>query len=147
MANKYKTDLEQARIRLAELLRRREILDIQIAKQQRQVASLATLADESEETDQVLEMGLGGLTEACRTVLRAAGNRGLEPMEVRKELRHFHFPIDEYSNAMASIHTVLKRLVESGEVRIAIHDRGDEKDSSVYQWVGSLGSEKRNAPR
>jgi len=137
MVRKYKTDLEEARQKLADLFRQREALEVKIARQQRNVAALATLADESEEADVILEMNMGGLTEACCTVLRAAGVRGLTPLEVRQELRNFHFPIDDYKSAIASIHTVLKRLDYGGKVRAITRDLRDGKGpESAYQWIG-----------
>jgi len=114
MIREYKTDLEEARERLAELLRQPESLATDIAKQQHEIADLATLADESEEADEILEMDLGCLTSACQAVLHSAGERGLTPDEVRQRLRTFHFPIDEYKSPLTSIHIVLKRLKKGG---------------------------------
>ena len=131
MVSEYKDDLQEARERLVELLRKREMLEVDIAKQQSNVAALATLADESEETDEVLEMNLGGLTSACRIALRAAGKKGLTPREVRKALTNLHFPIGEYKNPLASIHTVLKRFVKSGEAKRILN----LKDGTKYKWV------------
>ena len=130
--------LAEAREELARLFKEREELDIRIAKQQRRLGALATLVDDSEETDQILELNLGGLTEAIRTALRAAGSRGLTPGEVTTRLIQLYFPVDEYKNFRASLTTVLKRLVASGEVRTAIHDVQVGRDQSVYQWVGGI---------
>ena len=59
MKAEYKTEAEkavqEARDRLTELFMQREALDVEIAKQQRRVAALAALVDESEESDQVLD--------------------------------------------------------------------------------------------
>jgi hypothetical protein len=130
--------LAEAREELARLFKEREELDIRIAKQQRRLGALATLVDDSEETDQIMELNLGGLTEAIRTALRAAGSRGLTPGEVTTRLIQLYFPVNEYKNFRASLITVLKRLVASGEVRTAIHDVQEGRDQSVYQWVGGI---------
>jgi len=57
-----------------------------------------------------------GLTEACKTSLRCAG-APMTPVEVRDRLLSTGFDIARYSNPLAAIHTVLRRLTASGEVR------------------------------
>ncbi len=137
MGADYKTDLERARTVLLDLFRQREQLEVQIAKQRRRVAALAELNDESEGGDQMtLGLNLGGLTNSCRSALRAAGPRGLAPTELRDSLKQLNFPIHEYRNIMAAVHTVLKRLQAYGEVRIGIRDVYRGQDDSVYQWIG-----------
>ncbi len=136
MRHEYKTELERERKALAELFRRREELATKIAKQQTRVAALAALCEESEEVDKMTEMYLGGLTNACRTAFRAAGNRGLIPTEVRAALERLRFPIRTHKNILASIHTVIRRLERGGEIRKAIHDIHNGADKSVYLWAG-----------
>jgi len=69
-----------------------------------------------------------GLTDACRLVYRNAGIP-LAPTEVRDRLRAIGFDLDVYSNEMAAIHTVLRRLNEAGELR-AMATPG----KAVYRW-------------
>ena len=57
-----------------------------------------------------------GLTEACKTSLRCS-NAPMTPLDVRDRLQSTGFDINRYSNPLAAIHTVLRRLTESGEVR------------------------------
>lgn len=135
MSRKYKDELERERKVLVELLREREALATKIAKQQTRVAALAALCDASEQIDDMTEMDLGGLTNACRTALRAAGHKGLMPTEVRGALERLRFPTQTHKNILASIHTVIRRLEEAGEIRKAIHDKHDGQDKSVYQWA------------
>jgi len=82
------------------------------------------------------EMDLGGLTNACRTAFRAAGDRGLMPTEVRSSLEQLRFPMRTHKNILSSIHTVIKRLEQGGEIRKAMHDINNGQDKSVYQWAG-----------
>lgn len=100
------------------------------------------------------EMDLGGLTNVCRTAFRAAGNRGLMPTEVRTALEQLRFPTRTHKNILASVHTVIRRLEQAGEVRKAIHDIHDGADRSVYYWAGpdygasnSLASQMADAER
>lgn len=64
-----------------------------------------------------------GLTDACRLVLRNAAVP-LMPTEVRDRLRSIGFDVSRYSNELASIHTVLKRLREAGELRLVPRGSG-----------------------
>jgi len=57
-----------------------------------------------------------GLTDACRLVYRNAGIP-LSPTDVRERLRAIGFDLSNYSNEMAAIHTVLRRLNGAGELR------------------------------
>jgi hypothetical protein len=56
-----------------------------------------------------------GLTDACRVVLKAA-RRDMTPTEVRDRLEAIGFPLTRYTNSLAAIHTVLKRLHDAAEV-------------------------------
>jgi len=135
MAGKYESDLNHEREVLADLLRQREQLATKIAKQLTRVAALATLSEENKEETNMMETELGGLTNACRTAFRAAGSRGLMPTEVRSALEQLRFPTRSHKNILASIHTVIRRLEEAGEIQRAIHDVHGGQDKSVYQWA------------
>jgi hypothetical protein len=135
MAHRYNAELERERRALVESLRQREALATKIARQQTRVAALAALCESSEEIADMAEMDLGGLTNACRTAFRAAGNRGLMPTEVRGALDRLRFPTRTHKNILASIHTVIRRLEKAGEIRRAIHDRHEGEDKSVYRWA------------
>ena len=82
------------------------------------------------------EMDLGGLTNACRTAFRAAGNRGLVPTDIRAALERLRFPIRTHKNILTSIHTIIRRLEQGGEIRKAIRDTHNGSDKSVYLWAG-----------
>jgi hypothetical protein len=70
-----------------------------------------------------------GLTDACRAILRNAVNP-MTPVEVRNRLAAIGFDLSEYSNELASIHTVLKRLRKAGELRLVPRRRGKH----TYEW-------------
>jgi hypothetical protein len=70
-----------------------------------------------------------GLTDACRMALKSAGSP-LTALEVRAQLEAMGFDLSRYTNDLAAIHTVLKRLTESGEVRFL--PRAYEKPA--YEW-------------
>jgi hypothetical protein len=64
-----------------------------------------------------------GLTDACRVVLKNAG-RAMTPVEVRDRLESVGFDLAKYSNSLAAVHTVLKRLNQSQEVLFVEHPSG-----------------------
>lgn len=137
MAKSSQADLQHARTLLRDLMERREELEVQIAKQRQRVAALATDHDPKGGADEMtLELNIDGLTNACRSALRAAGPRGLTPAELRNSLRELRFPIQNYENGLAAVHTVLKRLESYKEVRVGIRDVHNGRDDSVYQWIG-----------
>jgi len=57
-----------------------------------------------------------GLTDACRLVVLGAGVP-VAPADVRQRLQSIGFDLSKYANDLAAIHTILKRLNESGELR------------------------------
>jgi hypothetical protein len=63
------------------------------------------------------------LTDACRVVLKNAG-RAMTPIEVRDRLQAIGFDLDRYTNSLAAVHTVLKRLNQSQEVLFVEHPSG-----------------------
>ena len=74
-----------------------------------------------------------GLTDACRMVLRHA-DHPLTALEIRDRLIAIGLDMGRYSNALASIHTVLKRMHEAGE--LVERDRAMETDpKTAYAYV------------
>jgi hypothetical protein len=75
-----------------------------------------------------------GLTDACRLVMRGAGVP-MSPSEVRERLRTIGLDLSRYSNDLAAIHTILKRLNESGELRFVARGAGKHQ----YIWNRGTG--------
>jgi hypothetical protein len=57
-----------------------------------------------------------GLTDAIRLVVRGSGVP-MTPVDVRDRLGAMGFDLSKYANELAAVHTILKRLNESGELR------------------------------
>ena len=72
-----------------------------------------------------------GLTDACRTVIRSAGVP-MTPSQVRDRLSAIGFDLAPYANALAAIHTTLKRLNDAGELRSVSH--GAAATKTGYVW-------------
>jgi hypothetical protein len=112
MAQNYKAELEKARQELDQLLMDAELTQNLIAKQKRKIAALSELADVAEDSAPPLGL-VEGITDAVRTVFRAA-EKPLNPAEVRTKVEALGLPPQK--NILASIHTVIRRLQEAGEI-------------------------------
>jgi hypothetical protein len=135
---RYLQQIEHCMDEIESLVMQKQEIDRRIDKLQQVVKANAEMLPDQGRERVLLELDDAlpptGFTEAIRYALRRAGPRGMTPMEVRTALTAAGIPLTQ-SNPMAAIHTVLKRLVESGQVRVAIRDQkmgGD--DESVYQW-------------
>jgi hypothetical protein len=133
----HRKDLQKARETLATLLRKREEIEISIAKQRRKVAAWSELCEESEfsEAHYTLadldgKMHLGGWSAACRTALRSAFDKWMTVSEIQERLRELGFPLDKYKAPAASITTTVNRLVEAGEVE----SRDTIMRGHEYRW-------------
>jgi hypothetical protein len=104
-------------------------LEIRLGQLKQSIATLTKLCG-YEPTVQL------GLTDACRMVLRNA-DRALTALEVRDRLISIGLDLDRYSNALASIHTVLKRMHEAGE--LTERDRAEDTHAkTAYSYGGNV---------
>lgn len=104
----FKQTLETARRTRDELIQKRAAIDRELMQQSRVIAAISEFLGESIDSDI-------GITEATLMVVRAA-DTPMTPLEVREGLRKIGYDIDSFSNPMASLHQVLKRLEEKGEI-------------------------------
>ena len=70
-----------------------------------------------------------GLTDACRLILR--GGLPMTPLDVRERLAAIGVDLSIYSSELSAIHTTLKRLNESGEIRLI--PKMDGKHAYLWQ--------------
>ena len=120
-ADEYRGALEKAIAEYERLGEERRRIDDRLAQLAQTISTLTRL------------IGLTptvplGLTDACRLVYRNAGIP-LSPTEARERLRAIGFDLSVYASEMAAIHTVLRRLNESGELR-AMATPGKQ----IYAW-------------
>ena len=69
-----------------------------------------------------------GLTDACRMVLR--NGQPMTPVDVRDRLLAIGIDVSKYANDLAAVHTILKRLNASGELRFIPGGPGKHQ----YAW-------------
>jgi hypothetical protein len=81
-----------------------------------------------------------GLTDACRLVMRGAGVP-VTPADVRQRLHAIGFDLTKYANDLAAIHTILRRLNESGELRFVpqAYTAVGEKDRAKQAYIWNHG--------
>lgn len=117
----YTQAYETAKRDLIENLGKREQLDRKIAKLRQTLKALGELCgSDPEEIDKLLLRegfaveGKPGFTDAIRRLLRLQPT-GLSPTEIRDGLLKSSVGLGQV-NLLSSIHTVLRRLVEAGEI-------------------------------
>jgi hypothetical protein len=120
--NSYRGALDEAVREYETLTKQRADLDLRIAQLAQSIGTLTKLCG-------LVPTVPWGLTDACRMVLKAAGH-ALTAVEVRTQLSAMGFDLSRYSNDLAAIHTILRRLNESGEAEFV--PRAWEKPG--YQW-------------
>ena len=135
----YHHTLFEAKQDLARCLVKRQKIDQKIARLQAVISDLHSLCAELDQknfekrVDRVIRADrTKGITELSRDILKEkffpmTTSELKESMEARK------LNLSGYSNPMAVIHTVLKRLVQSGEVRVVPKAKGKK----AYQWVST----------
>ncbi len=133
----YRRDLKAGKRQLADLLRQRQKIDEKIAKLQPIISHLEGLCRElgdraAKETAAKVELTTG-LTELARVTLKEAFIP-LSTSELKQRMEAKGFDFSKYSNALASIHVVLQRLVKGGQVKV-VPQKGGRK---VYQWITAI---------
>lgn len=128
MAENIQTEIESLEIQQEDIERR-------LARLKQALLGLAPLAEEC-------PVGLTGLfsesivtaveamsiTDAARQIFQAA-TKPLAPTEIKQQLLNMGKDLSKQKNVMASIHSLLKRLLESGEIE-------STNNGLTYQWKG-----------
>jgi hypothetical protein len=125
--------LEAAEGDLVDALKEREMLDYKIRVLQGDIIHLAPLAGVKIE-DPIVTLGL---TDAIRFVFGKAKPTPMGPIDVKDALIENGYDISEYSNVMASIHTIIRRLLKKKEIAISLPTWAANKDRK-YVWAGGL---------
>jgi hypothetical protein len=123
----YRQALAAARREQEALRRRREHIDLRLARLERTIAGLEALFEPARRREL-------GLTDACRHLLKGAAGP-LSAGQVRDELvRNGHPSVAASRNPLASVHTVLKRLAKSGEAVVVPAAASGER---AYWWAAN----------
>jgi hypothetical protein len=141
---------------LRQLMRQRAEVMKRIGTVKQTIVGLANLFGDAVLTDELLELvdrkssgRQPGFTKACRMVLMEAA-RPMGAKEVCEQIQEKIPPImQRHKDPLASVTTVLNRLVEYGEARTVLRENGRR----AWQWVadpaqsGLVNSSQENATR
>lgn len=115
--NEYKSKLSAFRKELAELEGQKAELESRIEALEVVVSALESLS--GEEIREAMRLDDKGFTDACREVLQSDYRLGFrEARDIRDALIERGFGLGHYTNPLASVHTILKRLVKQDEAQI-----------------------------
>jgi len=119
---------------LRKLLDERDQLNRKIENTAELISANANFLPEEERAAQLQKLaemvaGPPGFTDSVRNVLRNVPSQALTAKKVRDLLRCAGFDLSSYTNPMASIHTILKRLAERGEVEVS-----ESSGEIRYRW-------------
>jgi hypothetical protein len=136
--------VRQAHQELRELLQQRADVMRRIGTIKQTIAGLANLFGDGVLNDELLELvdrksngRQPGFTKACRMILMDA-NRALSARDVCERIREKMPPmLDRHKDPMASVTTVLNRLVAYGEAKAVALDNGRR----AWQWVADSASD------
>ena len=135
--------VRQAHEELRQLLQQRAEVMRRIGTIKQTIAGLANLFGDEVLSDELLEMvdrksggRQPGFTKACRMILMEA-NRALSAREVCDRIQERMPPmLARHKDPMASVTTVLNRLVAYGEAKAVALDSGRR----AWQWVADAAS-------
>ena len=117
----------------AEIDVERESVEKRIVQLEQTIASLSELTGANKYLQRFEDIELGNvrLADACRKILQSSSEY-FTPIAVRDALLRQNYDLAGYTNHLASIHAVLKRLLDSGQaVRIPGTD-----GKAMYRWNG-----------
>jgi hypothetical protein len=124
-----KADLKKAKETHQSMLRFAEAEEEKIAHLRQSVSALSHLCGEKFEEDDEF-----GLTDLVRMALKTWSGQPLTAPEVKERIEQLGYP-QKSENTLASIHTILKRLVVKKEVDDSAVREGNK---TGYRWIKSL---------
>jgi hypothetical protein len=132
----YRSSIVLSTHRLKKLIADRDKLELEIERTGEYIKANANFLPDAEREAQLkkLEQLIAqppGFTDAVRIVLSKNQGYSTTAIGVRELLVKSGFPLSGYSNPLASIHTILKRLADRGEV-----DTETVGGEMYYHWKG-----------
>jgi hypothetical protein len=126
--------IESIDIRIKQLLLNREVIEREISALQEARKLLLPIYGQTIQQipsiEEFIEAGDVGITDAVRGALRLNSVHRLTATQIRDIVVSHGFDLNKYTNAMATIHQVLQRLVKAGQVTPLTH--GGDK---AFQWI------------
>lgn len=120
--------LEAAQDSLVKLIRERKRLDWRINETSKDILHLCAVVG-IQMDDPLKQLGI---TDAIRSIVGLSG-KPISPVEIKEKLKDAEIELPE-SNPLGPVHTILKRLEKSGEIRRVQIVEG----VNGYEWIGGL---------
>jgi hypothetical protein len=138
--------VRQAHEELRQLLHQRAEVMRRIGTVKQTIAGLANLFGDHVLSEELLELvdrksngRQPGFTKACRMILMDAG-RALSARDVCEQIREKMPPmLERHKDPMASVTTVLNRLVDYGEAQAVVLGNGRR----AWEWIAEPAAESR----
>ncbi len=105
----YELALADAQAQLANAIAERDQWNVRVIQLQAAIRVLSNLLGQQMQAE-------AGLTDAVRAVLHNAQGQWVTAALVRDRLIQWGYDLSGYKNPLGFIHTILQRLVQSGEV-------------------------------
>lgn len=128
----YREQINIALVRLIELARCRKEIEQETTKLRSLIVANCNLLPDEERVAflrQAEDAAATGFTSIIRRLFRAAYPGALTTMKIRQELADDGVDLSSQSNPMASIHSIVRRLFEAGEI-----ERYGAADIGAYRW-------------
>lgn len=136
MERSYQPSFRHWQGKLKQLAEKRDRIEAEIAKCEPVVKALAMSIEDKAERERALAeiasvVKPEGFTDAIVRILREGRPGALTPPEIRDRMMEGGFNLNAYKNPMASVHAILTRLRQRGQVKRKV--RGDD---TAYEWIG-----------
>lgn len=119
---RYRAIYDQLNERLQVLTIRRDEAELSLGDLKKEISSLEEtltyLAPLSGYIFNPTNLGNVGITEAVRTVLNLEAPERISVSDLKKKMEDHGFSFESYSSPGATLHTVLRRLADAGEVKL-----------------------------
>jgi hypothetical protein len=129
----YKQAFEAAEHELRTLQTKREEIDKRIGKLKTVINNLDALCGNKANDLPPSSLSSMGITDLIRLALKHSA-QPMKPSEVAEQVHAWRADLDKNHNLLASTHTVLKRLIKSGEAE-EVPALGRKK---AYKWISDI---------
>lgn len=131
----YRKAYASAQRELAEILAEQERLEKRLVVVRQSIQTLAALCESegievasSDEADHLLKNTR--VADEIRSILHAQHPKWMRPRDVRDHLEQLGWDVALFQNPLATIHMILKRLVESNQAEEDTNKEGKK----IYRW-------------
>ncbi len=136
MERSYQPSFRHWRTKLRQLAAKRDHIEAEISKCETVVKALAMSIEDKAERERALAeiaslVKPEGFTDVIVRILRESRPAALTPPEIRDRMIEGGFNLNAYKSPMASIHAILTRLRQRGQVKRKV--RGDD---TAHEWIG-----------